>query len=114
MEIERARLTKRLAKIKEEDGAIDEAADILQEVAVVRVGTRMFRLHLIWPPVPITDMLRNLAVTDPEHNTLGWGACFRRKRLVRWRRRKRSHSSWSRCSLVVNHRVTCVLCKDVV
>ncbi len=36
VEIERARLTKRLARIKEEEGSIDEAADILQEVAVVR------------------------------------------------------------------------------
>lgn len=35
MEIERARLTKRLAKIKEEEGNISEAAEILQEVAVV-------------------------------------------------------------------------------
>ena len=36
VEIERARLTRRLAKIKEADGKIDEAADTLQEVAVVR------------------------------------------------------------------------------
>lgn len=35
MEIERARLTKMLARIKEDEGNIDEAADILQEVAVV-------------------------------------------------------------------------------
>lgn len=36
VEIERARLTRRLAKIKEAEGKIDEAADTLQEVAVVR------------------------------------------------------------------------------
>lgn len=36
VEIERARLTKQLAKLKEQEGKIDEAADILQEVAVVR------------------------------------------------------------------------------
>ena len=36
MEIERARLTRRLAGIWEEEGKIDEAADTLQEVAVVR------------------------------------------------------------------------------
>ena len=36
MEIERARLTKQLAKLKEEEGKVDEAAEILQEVAVVR------------------------------------------------------------------------------
>ncbi len=36
MEIERARLTRQLAKLKEEEGKIDEAAEILQEVAVVR------------------------------------------------------------------------------
>ena len=34
--VERARLTKALAKIKEEEGDINEAASILQEVAVVR------------------------------------------------------------------------------
>jgi hypothetical protein len=37
VEIERARLTKRLAKIEEEKGNVSEAADILQEVAVVRL-----------------------------------------------------------------------------
>ena len=36
VEIERARLTRRLARIQEEDGKISEAADTLQEVAVVR------------------------------------------------------------------------------
>lgn len=35
VEIERARLTRRLAAIKEAEGNISEAADILQEVAVV-------------------------------------------------------------------------------
>ena len=38
VEIERARLTKRLAKIKEASGDVDEAADTLQEVAVVSIG----------------------------------------------------------------------------
>ncbi len=38
VEIERARLTKRLAKTKEAEGNINEAADTLQEVAVVRSG----------------------------------------------------------------------------
>ncbi|KXZ45928.1 hypothetical protein GPECTOR_49g512 [Gonium pectorale] len=38
VEIERARLTKRLAAIKEEEGKVDEAADILQEVAVETFG----------------------------------------------------------------------------
>jgi 26S proteasome regulatory subunit N5 len=37
VEIERARLTKRLAKIKEAGGDVNEAADTLQEVAVVRM-----------------------------------------------------------------------------
>lgn len=36
VEIERARLTKRLAKIMEAGGDVNEAADTLQEVAVVR------------------------------------------------------------------------------
>ncbi|CAK9170042.1 unnamed protein product [Ilex paraguariensis] len=34
VEIERARLIKRLAKIKEEQGLIAEAADLMQEIAV--------------------------------------------------------------------------------
>ena len=34
MEIERARLTRTLAKIKEDGGKITEAADILQELQV--------------------------------------------------------------------------------
>lgn len=36
VEIERARLTRQLARLREEEGAIAEAAEILQEVAVVR------------------------------------------------------------------------------
>ncbi|KAM0822310.1 hypothetical protein ACQ4PT_071582 [Festuca glaucescens] len=39
VEIERARLIKRLAKIKEELGKIDEAADLMQEVAVETFGS---------------------------------------------------------------------------
>ncbi|CAD6207696.1 unnamed protein product [Miscanthus lutarioriparius] len=39
VEIERARLIKRLAKIKEEQGQIDEAADLMQEVAVETFGS---------------------------------------------------------------------------
>jgi hypothetical protein len=34
VEIERARLIRKLAKIKEEQGLISEAADLMQEVAV--------------------------------------------------------------------------------
>jgi hypothetical protein len=36
VEIERARLTRQLARIKEEEGQVQEAAEILQEVPVVR------------------------------------------------------------------------------
>ncbi|KAL5209726.1 hypothetical protein ABZP36_005349 [Zizania latifolia] len=39
VEIERARLIKRLAKIKEQQGQIDEAADLMQEVAVETFGS---------------------------------------------------------------------------
>jgi 26S proteasome regulatory subunit N5 len=35
VEIERARLTKQLARLREEEGKVDEAAEVLQEVAVV-------------------------------------------------------------------------------
>ena len=38
VEIERARLTRQLARMKEEEGAVQEAAEILQEVAVVSEG----------------------------------------------------------------------------
>lgn len=38
VEIERARLTKKLAQIKQDEGKIDEAAEILQEVAVETFG----------------------------------------------------------------------------
>ena len=37
VEIERARLTRQLAQMQEQDGKISEAADTLQEIAVVRV-----------------------------------------------------------------------------
>eukprot|EP00967_Tisochrysis_lutea_P079499 scaffold108844_cov16-Tisochrysis_lutea.AAC.1 len=43
VEIERARLTQRLANIKEAEGNVSEAAEILQEVAVVRA----FFLHML-------------------------------------------------------------------
>lgn len=46
VEIERARLTKRLAKIREAEGKVDEAADTLQEVAVVR---RSVSPHVAFP-----------------------------------------------------------------
>ena len=39
VEIERARITRQLAGMKEEDGDIDEAANILQEVAVETFGS---------------------------------------------------------------------------
>lgn len=38
VEIERARLTRRLAKIQETEGRISEAADTLQEIAVVSIA----------------------------------------------------------------------------
>jgi prefoldin subunit 5 len=50
VEIERARLIKRLAKIKEELGKIDEAADLMQEVAVETFGSmaKTEKLHSFW------------------------------------------------------------------
>lgn len=39
VEIERARITRHLAKMKEEDGDVNEAANILQEVAVETFGS---------------------------------------------------------------------------
>ena len=46
VEIERARLIKKLAKIKEEQGLIAEAADLMQEIAV-SAGF----LISCWPPI---------------------------------------------------------------
>ena len=43
VEIERARLTRKLAKIKEEEGKVKEAAEILQEVAVVSLWGAMLQ-----------------------------------------------------------------------
>lgn len=45
VEIERARLIKKLAKIKEEQGQIAEAADLMQEIAVG--GSRSILIN-IW------------------------------------------------------------------
>ncbi len=39
LEIERARLTRRLAAIREAEGKIDEASDVLQEIAPETHGT---------------------------------------------------------------------------
>ncbi len=41
VEIERARLTRKLAQLKEREGNIAEAADVLQEVAVVILFSRV-------------------------------------------------------------------------
>ena len=50
VEIERARLIKRLTKIKEEQGQIDEAADLMQELAVSLHCTRIedMYFHIMW------------------------------------------------------------------
>ncbi|KAG8080704.1 hypothetical protein GUJ93_ZPchr0007g5715 [Zizania palustris] len=50
VEIERARLIKRLAKIKEERGQIDEAADLMQEVVVETFGSmaKTKKYHSFW------------------------------------------------------------------
>lgn len=42
VEIERARLTRQLAQMQEQDGKISEAADTLQEIAVVRECSSWF------------------------------------------------------------------------
>ncbi|GAB2222146.1 hypothetical protein Droror1_Dr00013348 [Drosera rotundifolia] len=49
VEIERARLVKKLAKIKEEQGQLAEAADLMQEVAVETLGTmaKTEKVHFI-------------------------------------------------------------------
>ena len=65
VEIERARLTKRLAKIKEASGDVDEAADTLQEVAVV--STRQPLTHVdscSFPLVPMNSALRRNVPSD--------------------------------------------------
>lgn len=84
VEIERARLTKRLAKIEEAKGNVSEAADILQEVAVVRyplpwtgwgwwVAEHTNRISLLLPNKLISlEVLR------------------RRKHSGQWQKKKRS------------------------
>ena len=56
VEIERARLTKRLAKIKEAGGDVNEAADTLQEVAVVRALPAAVQC---WPRAPLTSLVQS-------------------------------------------------------
>jgi hypothetical protein len=46
VEIERARLTRRLAAIQEADGQIQEAADTMQEVPVVSGAAHGAALHV--------------------------------------------------------------------
>jgi hypothetical protein len=104
VEIERARLTKRLARIKEEEGNIDEAADVLQEVAVVRrgppssAGLTGQRNKLPCPPDGVQQWALNAELTTR----------IRRRRSVRWRRRRRSPSSWSRFVCVHQSLYACV------
>ena len=63
MEIERARLTKQLAKLKEEEGKVDEAAEILQEVAVVRPS---------WSPFPsLLSVHQAQMAASPLHHDAG-------------------------------------------
>lgn len=54
MEIERARLIKKLARIKEEQGLIAEAADLMQEIAVSKCVT-FSRLHICFVFLDVTD-----------------------------------------------------------
>ncbi|CAN1334168.1 hypothetical protein LINPERPRIM_LOCUS36287 [Linum perenne] len=59
VEIERARLVKRLAKIKEQQGLVAEAADLMQEVAVESVmmfKAVEFKLRDYWTPNPVSIM----------------------------------------------------------
>jgi hypothetical protein len=48
VEIERARLTRKLAAMKEAEGNITEAADILQEVPVVGRGGQQLLAPALW------------------------------------------------------------------
>ena len=61
VEIERARLTKKLAGIKEEEGNIEEAAAIIQEVAVVGYRTsREVYSSVLLTAVCVSSTLSNL------------------------------------------------------
>jgi len=72
VEIERARLTRKLAKIKEDEGKIAEAADIMQELQV------------------LTAKMRKRA-TGSKKRKRRW------RRLDRWSDAKRQSLSSSRC-----------------
>jgi hypothetical protein len=94
VEIERARLIKRLAKIKEEQGKIDEAADLMQEVAVSLHALEfritgsyiiMMMFSFFWCSFPITF-----------HNVSTNNLILRLKHLAQWLRQRKLHSFWSR------------------
>ena len=55
VEVEKARLTRALAKIKEEAGKVEEAAEIMQEVAVETYGalSKHEKLFFIEEQVPV-------------------------------------------------------------
>lgn len=54
VEIQRARLTRKLAAYKEAEGKVSEAADILQEVAVVSHGGGWSKFsRSAWPTVQV-------------------------------------------------------------
>jgi hypothetical protein len=103
VEVERARLVRQLAKIKEAAGDIDAAAEAMQEVAVrprrprqasgavcmcVRVSTLLL-------------MLLHLPGSPPHFAFHRW------RRLVRWPRRRRWRSFWNKCGCAWTKRTSC-------
>jgi hypothetical protein len=87
-------LIKRLAKIKEELGKIDEAADLMQEVAV-SLHALEFRINgsytinmtcsIFWCSFPST--FNNISTNN---------LILRLKHLAQWQRQRKLHSFWSR------------------
>lgn len=98
VEIERARLTRRLARIKEADGDVAGAADELQEVAVVRWFSFFSLFFLAGRAAPFFFPLLFLThkAFSPTHSTTP--NKNNRRPSAPWPRPRRSPTSSTRCA----------------
>lgn len=92
VEIERARLIRKLAKIKEEQGLISEAADLMQEVAVsIGFGICIYEknVHLLI----VLSFFSNQIITSFMQCEGSYVICLfsRWKLLEQWQRPRKLH-----------------------
>lgn len=71
VEVERARLTHKLAQIKEEEGNITEAANIIQELQVETYGSMEKR-----EKVCVILLIKNVSYTEKVRYNLHKQCCF--------------------------------------